>query len=117
MQDRVCSIEGPSRLLAAPRLLTPREPVELIAGTAFVLAVCRATELKARTESEATYRINRDRGALPSRLGSAIRSGSADSRVGGHHAPLGQRLHAAALRTQRVVYAGDLAGRNSIPFG
>src|SRR5438034_2372923 len=117
MQDRVSNIEGSSRLLAAPRLLTPREAVELIAATAFVLAVCRATELNPRTESEATHRIDRNRRALPSQLGSATRSDAANSRIGGHHASLGQRFHAAALRTQRVVHACDFAGRDSIPFG
>src|SRR5262245_16162171 len=117
MQQRVRNIEGSSRFLAAPHLLAPGEAVELIARAAFVLAICGAAELNPRTESEATHRISRNRGALPSQLGSAIRSDAANSRVGGHHAALDQRFHAAALLPQRVVDACDLARRNSIPFG
>jgi hypothetical protein len=63
MKDRICRLEGASPLALATRFLTPGEPVELLARTAFVLSIHRAIALDLRPQSKPLDRVG---GCLPS---------------------------------------------------
>src|SRR5262249_14993533 len=58
VQDRILRLEGASPLLVTTRFLAPGDPVELLARTAFVLAVHRAFELDAGPQHDRLDRVS-----------------------------------------------------------